>query len=84
MPRWKREQYMDASGAWRMPGERYVDYSGAWRSPDEPYVDITGAWRQPNEEYVDGGIRESNTWIIPAAGAINQRERRTADWVRLI
>ena len=31
MPFWKEEQYMDASGAWRMPGEPYVDYSGAWR-----------------------------------------------------
>lgn len=31
MPKWKREQYMDASGAWRMPEDDYIDYSGCWR-----------------------------------------------------
>lgn len=31
MPRWKKEQYMDASGAWRTPDEDYIDYSGSWR-----------------------------------------------------
>ena len=29
MPRWKREEYMDASGAWRMPDDDYIDYSGS-------------------------------------------------------
>ena len=50
MPRWKRDQYMDASGAWRMPNDNYIDYSGAWRSPDDYYVDITGAWHW-NKKY---------------------------------
>lgn len=31
MPRWKRERYMDASGAWRAPNDDYIDESGAWR-----------------------------------------------------
>ena len=38
MPRWKREEYMDASGAWRMPDDDYIDYSGCWRTVDDFYV----------------------------------------------
>ena len=45
MPRWKREEYMDASGAWRMPDDDYIDYSGYWRTVDDFYVDASGAWR---------------------------------------
>ena len=42
---WKKEQYMDASGAWRKPGDGYIDESGAWRRPGEQYVDHSGGWR---------------------------------------
>ena len=42
MPRWKREEYMDASGAWRMPDDDYIDYSGCWRTVDERSVEKTG------------------------------------------
>ena len=38
MPRWKREEYMDASGACRMPDDDYIDYSGYWRTVDDFYV----------------------------------------------
>ena len=35
MPRWKREQYMDASVAWRAPNDDYIDAIGVWRRPGE-------------------------------------------------
>lgn len=58
---WKKEQYMDASGAWRMPDDDYIDASGAWRKPGEMYIDASGAWRRPGEEYID----ESGVWRKP-------------------
>lgn len=61
MPRWKREQYMDASGAWRMPDDDYIDYSGAWRAPEDDYVDYSGAWRSEYDMYVD----ETGCWRRP-------------------
>ena len=45
MPRWKRDQYVDASGDLRRPDEDYIDYSGSWRSADDAYVDFSGEWR---------------------------------------
>lgn len=70
MPRWKKEQYMDASGAWRMPDDDYVDYSGAWRSPDDHYVDASGAWRGPNDWYFDeaGGWRQPGEQYMDHSG----------------
>lgn len=72
MPRWKRDQYVDASGAWRRPDEDYIDYSGSWRSPDDDYVDFSGQWRGANDMYID----ETGYWrrpgerymVIPATG----------------
>lgn len=58
---WKKEQYMDASGAWRMPGDDYKDASGAWRKPGEQYKDASGAWRNPDDDYID----ESGAWRKP-------------------
>ena len=55
---WKKEQYMDASGAWRNPEDDYIDASGSWRKPDEMYKDASGAWRKPGEDYID----ESGAW----------------------
>lgn len=58
---WKKEQYMDASGAWRMPNDDYIDASGAWRKPGDTYKDASGAWRRPEDDYID----ESGAWRKP-------------------
>lgn len=68
MPKWKREQYMDASGAWRMPEDDYIDYSGCWRKANDFYVDASGAWRAPNDDYIDERV-------IPN-GSSGRRQRR--------
>ena len=28
---WKKDDYVDSSGAWRKSGDDYIDSSGAWR-----------------------------------------------------
>lgn len=58
---WKKEQYMDASGAWRKPEDDYKDAGGAWRRPGEMYQDASGAWRKPGDDYID----ESGAWRRP-------------------
>lgn len=61
MPRWKREQYMDASGSWRMPDDDYIDYSGSWRAPEDDYIDYSGSWRSEYDMYID----ETGCWRRP-------------------
>ena len=65
MPRWKKEQYMGASGKCSMSDEYYIDYYGVWCSLDDYYVDenlkkkVSSIFEEPDETEVDVII-----WIV--------------------